>query len=67
MRGDESYFKEMLHYLIPDKVIIYLNVLCASMKHRIGGQVLGAHIVTPQTGLLGTTHTKFSEKSLKPH
>jgi hypothetical protein len=47
MSGNKANIRAPLHELISNEVVVNFNVLHATMKRRIRGEVLGAHVVTP--------------------
>ena len=49
-----------------DVMIVYFNVLCPRMKHRVGSQGNCRIVVTPENRNVWKRQTKFSEKSVKP-
>jgi hypothetical protein len=55
-----------VEYLLTNKVVIHLNVLCVSIKHWVGSQGQGTNIVTLEDRRCRKKNLEFFEQHLKP-
>ena len=66
IRGNILHFKVSTKYLLTNKMVIHLHMLCMSMKHRIGGNGKSRDIITPEFGRKGKKDAKILENLSKP-
>lgn len=65
--GDKVNTKLANSDLFTYKVVVKLNILCASMKHGVGEEINGANVITLENWWTRLWNAKFKKQTLKPY